>query len=97
MFLRCLMFFQTTGLAQLRWISKGSRREGTPVQGWSQKLVEKAMAALVAGGNVANVLTEYPLTFQDLGHAFTRKAIVPVVETLNSGAMLKNPMERQSP
>ena len=67
-------------LKQLRWIHKRISKEGSPIKGWSEKLVEKALDSLANEGCLAKLTTRYDLTIQDFRPTFLNtifKVLVP--------------------
>ncbi|CAE7491827.1 unnamed protein product [Symbiodinium sp. CCMP2592] len=57
-------------LKQLRWIHKNINRDGSPIRGWSEKLVQKALDPLTNDNCLAKLITRYDLTVQDLHPTF---------------------------
>ena len=64
-------------LKQLRWIHRNIHREGSPIQGWSEKLVQRALDSLANDGSLASLVTRYDLTIQAL-----EPEIMELIETL---------------
>ena len=57
-------------LKQLRWIHKHINKDGSPIRGWSKKLVQKALDSLANDNCLAKLITRYDLTVQDLHPTF---------------------------
>ena len=57
-------------LKQLRWIHKHINKDGSPIRGWSEKLVQKALDSLANDNCLAKLITRYDLTVQDLHPTF---------------------------
>ena len=53
-------------LKQLRWIHRHIHREGSPINGWSEKLVQRALDSLANDGTMAAVISRYDLTMDAL-------------------------------
>ena len=53
-------------LKQLRWIHRNIHREGSPIHGWNEKLVQRALDSLANDGALASLVTRYDLTIQAL-------------------------------
>ncbi|OLQ01407.1 hypothetical protein AK812_SmicGene15849 [Symbiodinium microadriaticum] len=67
-------------LKQLRWIHKHIGKEGSPIKGWSEKLVQKALDSLANEGCLAKLTTRYDLTIHDFHPTFLDtifKVLVP--------------------
>ena len=52
-------------LEQLGWIHRHISREGSPIQGWSEKLVQRALDSLQNDGCNSAKITRWDLTIQD--------------------------------
>ncbi|OLP94327.1 hypothetical protein AK812_SmicGene23659 [Symbiodinium microadriaticum] len=57
-------------LKQLRWIHKHINQEGSPIRGWAEKLVPKALDSLANDGCLAKLTRRYDLTIQDFHPTF---------------------------
>ena len=57
-------------LKQLRWIHKHINQDGSPIRGWPEKLVQKALDSLANDGCLAKLTTRYDLTIQDFHPTF---------------------------
>ena len=57
-------------LKQLRWIHKNINREGSPIKGWSEKLVQRALDSLANDGCLAKLATRYDLVVTDFHPLF---------------------------
>ena len=57
-------------LRQLRWIHKHINKDGCPIRGWSEKLVQRALDSLAKDGCLAKLTTMYDLTLQDYQPTF---------------------------
>ena len=49
-------------LKQLRWIHRNINREGSPIHGWNEKLVQRALDSLANDGCLATLCDRYDLT-----------------------------------
>ena len=54
------------GLKQLRWIHQEINRIDSPIHGWSEKLVQRALDSLANDGCVAKLCERYDLTMRDV-------------------------------
>ena len=57
-------------LKQLRWIHRHINKDGCPIRGWSEKLVQRALDSLANDNCLAKLITRYDLTIQDLHPTF---------------------------
>ena len=91
---------QTSGLDQLRWITKRTRNGcGSPIEGWASSFVEKCLKAKAAGGTLAKVRTEFPIALAGVdGHVF-RYCLVPIIRSLfdHGLVMLGEPNQGKTP
>ena len=55
-----------SGLKQLRWIHTHISAEGSPIKGWPEKLVQRALDQLTNEGCLASLTTRYDLTIADV-------------------------------
>lgn len=53
-------------LKQLRWIHRHIHRDGSPINGWNEKLVQRALDSLANDGTMAAVVSRYDLTLDTL-------------------------------
>ncbi|CAJ1397648.1 unnamed protein product [Effrenium voratum] len=53
-------------LKQLRWIHRQINRDGSPIHGWNEKLVQRALDSLANDGTMAALITRYDLTIDCL-------------------------------
>ncbi|OLQ12517.1 hypothetical protein AK812_SmicGene3591 [Symbiodinium microadriaticum] len=69
-------------LRQLRWIHRHINREGSPIKGWPEKLVQRALDSLANDGCLASLTTRYDLTMQDFEPLFVQGVMETVVPYL---------------
>ncbi|CAE7826793.1 unnamed protein product, partial [Symbiodinium sp. CCMP2592] len=69
-------------LRQLRWIHRHINREGSPIKGWPEKLVQRALDSLANDGCLASLTTRYDLTMQDFEPVFVQGVMETVVPYL---------------
>jgi len=77
----------TTGLNVLRWIEKSIKKD-TPVKGWNASLLEKCVSRLAAGGNLAKIRKDYPLTLRDINPEFLRYVLGPIIPKLLKNSII---------
>eukprot|EP00435_Cladocopium_sp_Y103_P037440 s1793_g9.t3 len=53
-------------LKQLRWIHRNVNRDGSPIHGWNEKLVQRVLDSLANDGTMAAVISRYDLTIDAL-------------------------------
>ena len=53
-------------LKQLRWIHRHIHRDGSPIKGWNEKLVQRALDSLANDGTMAALISRYDLTMDAL-------------------------------
>ncbi|CAJ1327952.1 unnamed protein product [Effrenium voratum] len=64
-------------LQQLWWIHRNIHREGSPINGWSEKLVQRALDSLANGGCLATLSTRYDITIDAV-----EPLVLEVIETI---------------
>ena len=64
-------------LKQLRWIHQEINRIDSPIHGWSEKLVQRALDSLANDGCVAKLCERYDLTMRDV-----EPDLLPVLEVV---------------
>ena len=57
-------------LKQLRWLHRHINKDGCPIRGWSEKLVQRALDSLANDNCLAKLITRYDLNIQDLHPTF---------------------------
>ena len=69
-------------LKQLRWIHKNISKDGSPIRGWPEKLVQKALDSLANDGFLAKLTTRYDLVLTDFHPLFLDTIFKDVVPHL---------------
>ena len=55
-----------SNLKQLLWIHRHIKRDGSPINGWNEKLVQRALDSLANDGALAALISRYDLTIAAL-------------------------------
>ncbi|CAE8687369.1 unnamed protein product [Polarella glacialis] len=72
---------------QLRWIHRWMKKEGSPIKGWSEKLIARALDNMANDGCLAKLITRYDLSMRDIEEE-VRLLFEPLVPHLQDHSLL---------
>ncbi|CAE7545175.1 unnamed protein product [Symbiodinium pilosum] len=64
------------------WIHRHINKDGSPIKGWSEKLVQRALDSLAHDGCLASLTDRYDLTMQDFEPLFMDNVMQPIIPYL---------------